>query len=1071
MALSIPILLFLRGDKPKMKKLKILLCLALVFAMITSASMVSFAASVSHISYNETTEEGVTTVESSVFVAGQSKDMKLYTALYDAEDNFVKAVSSNAAKTGLLKTSVVKQAGQTVKSFVWDADNTPAYKTGKIEELTADDINNVNITINGKPVSDFGIESLELGGEYDVDYYKYSLDAIPYVKVTENDAALTTSVSVDEENMKTVVTIAKGANGKETVTKVIGGTYNIDTTRYSRASATITFNWVKTYITDEDFSRATTSSTTNGWIYEVPSELALRTNKTVTLAEGENVKKVSVKFAKFTNQQTVVVVKPAATAAENYRNDPKSIVVTSDGSALGWANDGNVIDDYNLLSEAKGYNATYIRAYGKKSNTNSATVGTTAVPVYYPVKAVMSNDNGYETGSRTTTERTPNTHQRQIYDLGKHTDLLGCAYIVGPNTALTDGVVTFYVADDAEISTLSPSTTVTYSVADGAYEAADSTSNDKCKIIYTNNASASDVAWLMKKGYIYPSDITATNSNANKKHVLNDGTTVSPTSYTLRTWDYVTNTRRVPAKVVPYNGYALVPEWSKQKNYTYQEMLDLWKDFEFDNSSTALVQNFNSVKAFSGTGTFRYPENLSDYNNEKYADIRQLHENYTFSNVSNSGNEAVLFKGGFPGKSAYIDRSGEDLAAGTGTIMQYPEAMGLEDDYYILPALNLVNGPRFGALGMASSGNIAKLSSADIWRQAPGIEWGSFTVTRDAKVTIMSDVNNRNFATDAADYDYVLLDDKDCLKALTTANNGATRTFRHVYTKHYPAGSKVTLTTSGGSLYVTFIDEWESDIEHSADLTGITIDGVALDGFDKDTTEYTYNVSVNADTAPVIAVTAKESSAKVKIVYPKEFPGSAKINVKNVDTYKTYTINFAVDSALSGNVVMSPSVKFAGKNAVLLNNLQVGDFCYGDRLTNVAMTFKSLSKEYVGADWLRGCLGWPNDPTTNDYKVKWQQADIISDWVSVDIYRDSTIHIVTDVYSSNAKAQYLLNNGWATENNADGFIVGYTNTNVKYHTRYMKHFEVDEATGKATVQVPNIGGTSMFVVIVHDDWK
>ena len=56
-----------------------------------------------------------------------------------------------------------------------------------------------------------------------------------------------------------------------------------------------------------------------------------------------------------------------------------------------------VNDDYNLLSEAKGYNPTYIKAYGKKSNTNCATVGTASVPVYYPVKAVMSNDNGYET--------------------------------------------------------------------------------------------------------------------------------------------------------------------------------------------------------------------------------------------------------------------------------------------------------------------------------------------------------------------------------------------------------------------------------------------------------------------------------------------------------------------------------------------------------------------------------------------------------------------------------------------------------------------------------------------------
>jgi len=1056
-----------------MKKIKIFLCLALVFAMIASTCMVSFAASVSHVSYNETTVEGVTTVESSVFVAGQSKDVKLYTAVYDAEGNFVKATASEPAKTGLLETSVAKEAGQTVKSFVWDADHTPAYKPAEAEELTADDINNINITINGKPVSDFGIEELEFGGEYDIDYYKYSLDAIPYVKATTDEATLTTSVLVDEENMKTVVTIAKGANGKETVNKTVGTTGNYDVQRYTRASATITFNWIKTYIADEDFSRATTSSTTNGWIYEVPTELTFRTNKSVTLAEGETVKKVSVKFASYTTQQVIVVVKPASTAAASYIADPKSIVVASDGSALSWTNDTNVIADY-YSDSSKGYSVGNIRAYGQKTTANSASVAGNAVPVYYPVKAVMSNDNGYETGSRTTTQRTPNTHQRQVYDLAKHTDLLGCAYIVGPASSYTNAEVTFYVAEDVEISTLSPSTTVTYSVADGDYGAPDSTSTDKCKIIYTNNASASDVAWLIKKGYLYPSDITSTGTNPNKKHVLNDGTTVAPVSYTLRTWDYVTNTKRVPSKLVPYNGYALVPEWSKQKNYTYQEILDLWKDHEFDTSEVSLIQDYKAATKFEGVATFRYPEKLVDYNNDKYADIRQLHEDYAYSVDVNSGRRAVLnAPGTFPGKTCYIDREGEANADGTGVIINYPEALGLEDDYNILPGLNFINGARFGAMGITNSGNIAKLADSDVWYQVAGAEWASFTVARDAKVTVLSDTATTDFTNDKEGWSYVDLGTTDCIETLVTISNNAKRNFRHAYTKFYPAGSKVTFTTPGsGALYIPFIGEWESGLEHSTELSGITVDGVALDGFDADTTEYTYTVAINDMSAPVISATAVDSAAKVKVVNPTEFPGSAKIKVTNCGEEKVYTINYVVDASATyaSNLVMCPDVTFGNIKATLEKNLQIGDKTYNDRLSNANMVFSAVDPEYVGREWMRGCLGWPNDSETNDYKVKWIQAEIIPNWVSFDINRNATIHLVSTQTYGNAKGQYMLNNGWNCETDANGYLVGYTAAVTKYQYRYTKHFEVDPETGKATVQLPNIGGTSMFAVIIPDGW-
>ena len=167
-------------------------------------------------------------------------------------------------------------------------------------------------------------------------------------------------------------------------------------------------------------------------------------------------------------------------------------------------------------------------------------------------------------------------------------------------------------------------------------------------------------------------------------------------------------------KVMPEHGYKIPDVYTSEKNYTYQEILDMWKDDKFVAEEKPLVENFVAKTRLEGTSTFRYPENLSDYNKEEYANTRKLYEDYNY-NVA-VGNVARLGKKGtFPCASFYPDRSGEGQASGTGAVVNYPEAFGLEDAYYVLPYLNLVNGPRFGALGMTQSGDISKLSDTDVF--------------------------------------------------------------------------------------------------------------------------------------------------------------------------------------------------------------------------------------------------------------------------------------------------------------------------------------------------------------------
>ena len=135
------------------------------------------------------------------------------------------------------------------------------------------------------------------------------------------------------------------------------------------------------------------------------------------------------------------------------------------------------------------------------------------------------------------------------------------------------------------------------------------------------------------------------------------------------------------------------------------------------------------------------------------------------------------------------------------------------------------------------------------------------------------------------------------------------------------------------------------------------------------------------------------------------------------------------------------------------------------------MVMKNVAPEYIGKEWVRGSLGWQNDSTANKYSSEWKSTELYPDWISFDIARNATIHIISaQGPNSTSKAAYLMNNGWGFGYNANGYLTVYTASDQKLQTRFTKHFTVDPETGKATVQIPNLGGITMDVVIVYDGW-
>ncbi|WP_201318930.1 immunoglobulin-like domain-containing protein [Paenibacillus sp. EPM92] len=98
---------------------------------------------------------------------------------------------------------------------------------------------------------------------------------------------------------------------------------------------------------------------------------------------------------------------------------------------------------------------------------------------------------------------------------------------------------------------------------------------------------------------------------------------------------------------------------------------------------------------------------------------------------------------------------------------------------------------------------------------------------------------------------------------------------------------------------VIALGESEEPLGDDATLSGITIDGNPLSGFDKDTLNYTVELPEDAAQVPVVRAAAADSNADVEITPAANLPGNTVIVVTAEDqmTQQTYTVHFTLAGA------------------------------------------------------------------------------------------------------------------------------------------------------------------------------
>lgn len=138
----------------------------------------------------------------------------------------------------------------------------------------------------------------------------------------------------------------------------------------------------------------------------------------------------------------------------------------------------------------------------------------------------------------------------------------------------------------------------------------------------------------------------------------------------------------------------------------------------------------------------------------------------------------------------------------------------------------------------------------------------------------------------------------------------------------------------------------------NATLTGITVDGTPLAGFNKDTLEYDVTLPYGTTDVPVVAVTKADPSAIDTITNAASLPGTTTILITAPDlvTKRTYTIHFSVLPYVpSSDATLSALSVGLGTLAPVFNpdslNYIVNDLPTGTTVVNITATANHDSAE------------------------------------------------------------------------------------------------------------------------------
>ncbi len=196
--------------------MKRILSILLICLMLTS---VAYAGNTSIVEYTSVTDEGVTTVTATALANDAANDVKLFTAVYNADGSFAGAKKASSKDSALLKNSVTLGEGQTVKSFTWEGnENTPVEAIATYGKTFTE--SDVEITFGGASFEEHVGAALSFDATDNVAEYTVKLGesnagedgniTIPVPEVKVKDNGMYYDVDIDEEYLVATIKIMSG---------------------------------------------------------------------------------------------------------------------------------------------------------------------------------------------------------------------------------------------------------------------------------------------------------------------------------------------------------------------------------------------------------------------------------------------------------------------------------------------------------------------------------------------------------------------------------------------------------------------------------------------------------------------------------------------------------------------------------------------------------------------------------------------------------------------------------------------------------------------------------------------
>jgi len=343
------------------------------------------------------------------------------------------------------------------------------------------------------------------------------------------------------------------------------------------------------------------------------------------------------------------------------------------------------------------------------------------------------------------------------------------------------------------------------------------------------------------------------------------------------------------------------------------------------------------------------------------------------------------------------------------------------------------------------------LTGTDYFMSAVGARNVTFTLNRAAVVRVFSDGTNA-----VSGWDKATLSDGYYMAASTTTGQfteeGSTK-FNTMFYKKYYAGDTVTL--SPAVMTSVIVIDYDGYMEGAAALlSGIEVNGEALEGFDMTKTEYNVEIDSATLVLPEVTATALSDNAVVEVINPGEgdnpnvFPGKVIINVTEGDTENQYIVNYVAGDLISDNT------KTVGKdfhaaddaNAVEVGGYKVGSPLFSDRATPVTNAaglayFNDIRTIADDWDYLNGA----------DYF----SSAVGARSVTFTLNRAAVVRVFS--WGTNAMS---TDDGWTRETDSNGYMTasvtsgqGITTDNAVFSNMFYKKFSAgDTVTVSPTVK-------------------